>query len=106
MCFNRKSLCAPEVDDGSAYDKSNVAHATRDRRLVFTSNGYIGLAPTEAETGDMVCVLFGGETPFILRPMDEHWLLIGDCYIHGIMDGEAVADAEKKEKIRRTFEIW
>ena len=30
---------------------------------------------------DEVCILFGGRVPFVLRPMGDHHLFIGDCYI-------------------------
>ena len=56
-------------------------------RLLFTSdNGYIGLAPPSSRPGDLVCLLLGGRTPFILRPDGKkHYRLIGDCYLHGQM---------------------
>lgn len=41
--------------------------------------------------GDQVCILFGGNTPFVLRPCNEYYQLVGECYIHGMMDGEAMA---------------
>jgi hypothetical protein len=84
----------------------NVREMTRFRRLTITTQGYIGLVPIEAEVGDCLCILFGGQTPYVLRQVDQHWLLIGDCYIHVIMNGEAVADEEKTRSETRTFEIW
>jgi hypothetical protein len=38
----------------------------------------------------VVCVLYGGQTPFILRPKVERYQFIGECYVHGIMEGEAL----------------
>ena len=55
------------------------------------ASGHIGIGPPTMQTGDVVAVLFGGYTPFVLRP-DEggQWSLVGECYVQGIMEGEAV----------------
>lgn len=66
-----------------------VTHKCRNRALLCTVKGYLGLGPV-CEVGDLVCVLFGGETPFILRPKNGCFLFVGDVYVHGIMEGEAV----------------
>jgi hypothetical protein len=54
-----------------------------------------GLAPTSAQEGDLICILFGCSVPVILRrvgPPDDHfYYLIGEAYVHGIMDGEALS---------------
>ena len=81
------------------------------RQFFVTKLGYIGFGPPETtnvpsnkhEEGiDVVAVLYGGRTPFVLRPKKPKGLvagcegvqtfyeLVGDCYIHGIMDGELV----------------
>lgn len=39
--------------------------------------------------GDCITVLTGGRTPFLLRPVGGQYRLVGHCYVHGIMDGEA-----------------
>lgn len=36
------------------------------------------------------CVLLAGAVPFILRQEDDYFQLIGACYIHGMMEGEAM----------------
>jgi hypothetical protein len=41
-------------------------------------------------TGDLVVVLFGGRVPFVLRQQGKRYTLIGECYIHDVMDGEAI----------------
>ena len=46
--------------------------------------------PAALEAGDVVCVLFGGKVPFCLRPMGRRYLIVGECYAHGLMKGEAV----------------
>jgi len=48
--------------------------------------------------GDVVAVLNGLSIPLILRKVETGYEVVGDCYIHGLMDGEAVAgDWEEHE---------
>jgi hypothetical protein len=42
----------------------------------------------------LVCVVLGCDVPLILRPIECHFELIGDCYIDGIMEGQAIADLD------------
>jgi len=68
-----------------------VHAASAGSRIMRTRNGYIGTGPRWMEEGDLLCVLYGGQTPFVLRR--EAWgnyRFIGDCYVQGIMDGEAL----------------
>ena len=60
------------------------------RRFFTTREGYIGLAPSRTTAGDLVCVIQGANVPFILRPTGENYVLVGECYCHGIMHGEAM----------------
>ncbi|KAG7006525.1 hypothetical protein G7Y79_00014g037000 [Physcia stellaris] len=60
---------------------------------------FFGLAPNEARVGDMICILYGCSVPVILREIKDrstqeilHYELIGESYIYGLMDGEAVED--------------
>lgn len=68
----------------------NIAITTVGRNVVITKNGWIGLAPKETENGDVICVLSGVNTTFVVRPLARgQWKFIGECCIYGIMDGEA-----------------
>ena len=75
------------------------------RRFFITKKGYLGLGPGPMEVGDSVCVLFGGKTPFILRKEEDHFKLIGESYIHGIMEGEVIQQFEAGELEEQWFEI-
>lgn len=66
---------------------------TRYRRFAVTRKGYFVLGPDALQAGDVVAVLRGGKVPFVLRKVsvdggDERWVLVGECYVHGLMDGE------------------
>jgi hypothetical protein len=70
----------------------DMKRATHRRRFVWTNNGFMGLVPKDTKVGDRVCILFGGSVLYILSTHpDSDWLdvCIGQCYIHGLMDGEA-----------------
>jgi hypothetical protein len=64
------------------------------RKLLVTANGYFGLAPQAARQGDIISILLGCSVPAILRPDDRErggcYRLVGECYVHGIMNGEAM----------------
>jgi hypothetical protein len=61
------------------------------RRLFVTDNGYVGLAPMRTRENDIVCVLYGCSVPVVLREEGDEYVFIGECFVHGLMDGEAVA---------------
>jgi hypothetical protein len=85
--------------------ESAYLDANYHRRMVTTTKGYIGLAPEQTSPGDIVCFFLGGRMPVILRPVDQHWEFIGECYIHGVMFGEAIDDLENGQYELRDFEI-
>jgi hypothetical protein len=60
-----------------------------------TERVLVGLIPQSAQLKDRVCILFGCSVPVVLRQIFEpdgssYWQLIGEAYVHGIMDGEAM----------------
>ncbi|KAK3312532.1 heterokaryon incompatibility protein-domain-containing protein [Apodospora peruviana] len=63
------------------------------RRICVTDDGYMGLVPAGTKTGDRIAVFAGAKTPHVIRSVLRH-LLVGECYVHGMMDGEAVAGEE------------
>ncbi|OCL14656.1 hypothetical protein AOQ84DRAFT_272128, partial [Glonium stellatum] len=67
--------------------------------------GYSGIGPIGAKDKDLVCVLFGLNCPIVLRRVKEHYVLVGPCYVLGLMDGEAIGFVEKGETELSDFEI-
>jgi hypothetical protein len=81
--------------DGDAARFSQAALAVcNGRRLFITSSGSLGLGPSCLTVGDTTWVLSGGELPFILRlENDDHYLVVGECFVDGQMQGEVVEAA-------------
>jgi hypothetical protein len=62
--------------------------------------GYIGLGPAHLSPGDQICILCGAIVPFLLRPRRDSkskYLVIGEAYVHGIMDGEYIERKPERE---------
>lgn len=72
---------------------------SRTRRLIITREGRLGLAPHEAQRGDVVCVFLGCDVPILVRPgsgNDAHtFRMVGTCYLQGVMKGEIMEWIEK-----------
>ncbi|KAI4629053.1 uncharacterized protein J4E87_003313 [Alternaria ethzedia] len=58
------------------------------RQFAITEQGLIGLVPVAARVGDSVGFFAGCRVPYALRRRGEGYVLIGDSYLHGVMDGE------------------
>ena len=68
-------------------------------RLPFiTRKGHLVLSSEYVERGDFVALIKGTQVPFILRrQIDGQYQLIGEAYVDGIMDGEAMGNSEVYE---------
>lgn len=66
----------------------------RGRRLVVTREGHMGLAPAAARAGDEIFVVVGCTVPVVMRPTEDGgYQVVGCCYLHGYMEGEALQEA-------------
>lgn len=77
-----------QIDMNVAGDK-----ASRSRCLALSRKLYVSLVPDVAKIGDQIWALSGGQVLYILRQVESrgqqnHRLYIGECYTHGLMDGE------------------
>lgn len=101
--------------------KSFFASATRDPEtygqiqkfedLIGASNGPIfgtmtqrllGSGPEGMLRGDVVCIILGARTPFLLRPdtgdqEGKRWKLVGPCFVYGLMYGEGLGMGDPKD---------
>jgi len=75
-------------------------------RFCVSSEGFFLMAPPTARKGDIVCVLIGCDMPVILRKRSENdYIYIGNCYAHGIMQGEAMKDLAEGKYVKGEFRI-
>jgi hypothetical protein len=87
---------ASEFDYSEVY--AGVDRSGKKRRLMTTRGGYMGLAPDNAyggagaqtRPGDFIAVLFGCSTPIVIRPHGSYFQVLGEAYVQGLMDGEAM----------------
>jgi hypothetical protein len=83
-----------------------------DKLFGSTAAGYVGMFNKSTRAGDIVVAFFGGEFPFVLRPrqslgmdMDlRDFELIGQCYIHGLME-EGQFDIESSKYKAQWFHL-
>ena len=61
-----------------------------------------------------MAVLFGCSMPVVLREdLGEdggkgkgRWRVVGECYIHGLMEGKGLGMLERGGLVERNFDIW
>jgi Heterokaryon incompatibility protein (HET) len=120
-----------DVETGQIVDRNNISlletflrrvqSVVWNRRLTFTKKQKLkGLTPEDTRKGDLICILPGCSVPVVLRkvrpnrrgqedessePGDPHYIFLGECYIHNMMEGEAFAVKNKFEIDYQTFEI-
>jgi hypothetical protein len=93
-------------DETAGFEKVLPVTA-RYRTLFVTQKGYLGIGTTGIKEGDDVYIFCAGNIPFITRSKEEigdlcstetthkRCELIGDCYLHGIMEGELMKEPEE-----------
>lgn len=70
------------------------------RKFAITERGFMCLVPPLTETGDEIGIIYGMDVPFVIRrredcpDRDADFDLVGECYVHGMMDGEALEDCK------------
>ncbi|KAK5081305.1 hypothetical protein LTR05_008099 [Lithohypha guttulata] len=83
--------------------KAGMIGALSNRRIFVTAKGYVGVGPGHLQADDHICIFWGAEVPYVLRERRDinhtqkkrFWQrdkgdfeFLGECYVHGIMDGE------------------
>jgi hypothetical protein len=89
-------------DVGLSYYCEWLQTVSKGRRPLLCESSYLGIGPSETEPGDFVFVLLGSDLPFIMRSesdTSEKMQVIGEAYLHGIMDGEVMEKNPEIETI-------
>jgi hypothetical protein len=116
LAFLYNQQCPPESDFSKFLEEIGTAEGSwnermrkylrmvnlmcAQRRFFIGENGCMGLVPHEAQEGDEICVLFGAEVCFVLRPKDADFEFVGEAYCHAFMDSE-VTDYESPIEMLR-----
>lgn len=85
-----------------------IARAWLGRRVAVTTKGYACLVPPGAQKGDQIFLVDGAPTPYVLRLRsvavggDSEFELVGECYVHGAMDGSTVVSGPPRVSVRIT----
>jgi len=75
----------------------------------ITENCWMGVFPKNSKAGDQICIFNGHVTLFIIRSTDpsslgespgekRNFVVVGECYINGIMDGEGLDEIHTEEE--------
>lgn len=86
--------------------------AIQQRRFMLTKGGYFGWGPDNAfcrdqsielRIGDKIAIVFGCSTPLVIRPKENQFEVVGEAYVQGFMDGEALDLLRSGACERQTF---
>ena len=77
-------------------------------KVIFgtSTQGFLGWGPSSTHKNDVLCIIIGALTPFLIRPVNKHGLdetsttqkyqLVGECYVQGLMNGEGLTMGERQ----------
>lgn len=88
-------------------------HVIQGRRFAISSKGYVGWVlesmyrgdDQQTKVGDLYCIIFGCSMPIILRECGGYYQVIGEGYLQGFMEGNAVELFENGEYEAKDFII-
>jgi hypothetical protein len=97
-------------DIGARYKNPSFADMTALSKSTCLIWKLLFRALAKARDGDMLCIILGCSVPVVVR---EHggesgkWFeLIGEAYVHGTMDGEAMEDGPEYTMFELRISIW
>ena len=109
VTWNRRFFTAETIK----YPKNEQEYSEKKKQGYPEKQELFGLGPPRIEKDDIVCILFGCSVPVILRKVEDGndgndiMELIGEGYVYGKMEGEAVDDyIDMEEDIQRGKDIY
>jgi hypothetical protein len=73
-------------------------------RHFYTARGHLGFGAEGLQEGDLICVLPGSQVPVLLwRPSPSCYRLVSNCFVLGLMDGEAAEMLGRGDATMRAF---
>jgi hypothetical protein len=97
-------VLTPEELERMSTFENRMRNVKTGRRMFSTKEDLLGMGPKSTQEGDEVWVIMGAKVPFILRPVEDEMLtrryrLVGEAFVLGYMDGEAMQEKRKVEAI-------
>ncbi|RDL34686.1 uncharacterized protein BP5553_07814 [Venustampulla echinocandica] len=87
-------ICRSETWNSAEFATIVIAEKLSGWKSCIFKKNYTGLVPAAAHKDDTVVIISGARVPFLLRRVPDvlppRFTLVGECHIHGIMQGEAV----------------
>jgi hypothetical protein len=105
MQGNCSSNISSAEHDAMAEIRARICLITNLKRFSNTKKGHLALMPADTRRGDIVAILFDCDLPVVLRPRERQYTFVGCCYVHGIMEGQAMAGLDRGEFTAETFDI-
>jgi hypothetical protein len=103
-------------EDTEEYDYTEVyaclKRTLKQRRFMKTDQGFFGWAPDktygskqqQSRKGDIITITLGCSTLSVIRAHGDRFQVLGEAYVEGLMDGEAMHDDfEKEQRLTLTF---
>jgi hypothetical protein len=88
---SKNNLILEESSFGINWYLKRIAEFCDGRSFFQTEEGYFGIGPACVRDGDILSVILGCRNPLLLRRNDSNeYAVVGECYVIGLMDGEAL----------------
>ena len=101
----RLSLVKPENSNKAQSLRRQINRLELSDRCFFvTESGRMGIGPRATKTGDAVVIFYGAGYCHMLRQQDTQFILLGDAWVDGVMEGQFMDSPECAER-ERWFEL-
>jgi hypothetical protein len=94
--MNQMNQMPHQLNRNVADDMIRILMVLRGRKVCVSYDGYIGIVSMQTKADDWICVFHGTDVPFIVREHEDGYILIGDCYVQGLMQGLMQGEVVKK----------
>lgn len=88
-----------EMRDHSTNDQLIAVTLPSVGRLARTERGSLAIVNEVTLPGDVIIAAFGGQAPLILRPQEDKYIFIGECFLSGFMNGEALSSLQQELEV-------
>lgn len=91
---------------GMGGDDNRIVPYLPGRKFFITEKGYMGYGAAGLKTNDEVFVMFGGNVPYVLRKAVTGFHLIGEAFLYGFMEAEALDQRNEDLLAEEWVSLW